>query len=210
VLVLARDPDFAAGTEKCFIEHMESIIIPMLDLCHTKDGHSTRMARSSQHRSLLAERENEAVISEDLNRMLSVNRLVNSHLLGGDIECRNCNLGVLKYSYSAHLDDEGDTRTIHIYEICDADLKSPATLRHHLRDLHDPRRPFECDYEDCNKAFNMPGLLANHVKTTPKRNSYLIRERESLMSVPLREYNCCLTLRLPVNVVSIWCYAFVN
>jgi hypothetical protein len=37
-----------------------------------------------------------------------------------------------------------------------------------------------------------------------------MRERESLMSVPLTEYTGCWTLKLPVNVVFVWCHAFVN
>jgi hypothetical protein len=68
----------------------------MLDLCHTRDGHSMRIARGFQHPSLITGREQQAGISEGLNRMLSVKQPVNSHLPSEYIGCRNCNLDVLK------------------------------------------------------------------------------------------------------------------
>lgn len=160
VLVLARDPDYQAGSEKCFIEHIESIAISMLDACHTNEGHSKRLARGSQHHSLFSARDHEGY--EGLNRMLPVKQSVTSHLPGDHVECRNCNLDVPKHAYRAHLDSEGDTRTIYIYEICDSDLKSAITLSAHML-THDPSCPFECEH--CDKAFKIAWRLANHVKT---------------------------------------------
>lgn len=181
---------------------MGSLVISKSDPCHTRDVHSTRMAREPQHPSLIALREREAAISKGLNRMLSVKQPVNSHLPGEYVGCRNCNLDVLKNSYRAHLDSEGDTRTVHIYEVCDADLKSSATLQHLIRD--------HAVHSSAITTVATRHSSANHVKTTSKRSPYLMREREASMSVPLREHTGYLTLNSPVDVVFAWCHAFVN
>jgi hypothetical protein len=39
------------------------------------------------------------------------------------IECRNCNVDIHVDEYRAHLDEEGESRQIHIYQICDKDFR---------------------------------------------------------------------------------------
>jgi hypothetical protein len=73
--------------------------------------------------------------------VLSVEQPVDSHLPCEYIECRNCNLDVLKHSYRTHLDEKA----------------TPGSSILHL--------PFECEHDGCDKAVHLPGRLANHVKT---------------------------------------------
>lgn len=152
-LVLARDPDEDA--ELCFVEHLETLVISMMDLCHSKDAPSLQIARGAQHPSLHSARKHEKL--EGLNRLVPVKQ--NCRRTSETIECRNCGLSVDSRSYRSHLDEEGDLRSIHIYQICDDELKSAATLLNHVR-THDLGRPFVCP--TCGKGFRTKMILDQH------------------------------------------------
>jgi hypothetical protein len=92
-----------------------------------------RIARGSQYPSLVAAWDHETGFLKGLNRMLSA-KYPSTAIHWASAATATSTF--LKHAYCAHLDDEGDTETIHIHEICDADLKSPASLQHHMRDLH--------------------------------------------------------------------------
>lgn len=152
-LVIARDPDDDA--EQCFVEHLESLVISMMDLCHTKDSKSLQLTRGAQHSSLLSSRDHDKL--EGLNRMIPVKQ--SATRAKGYVECRNCNADIETKHYRAHLDDEGDLRSLHIYQLCGAGLSRPGDLTKHIK-THNLERPFVC--ETCGKDFRTTDILNQH------------------------------------------------
>jgi hypothetical protein len=110
-MIIARDPE--VYLKFCFVEHLEAIT-------HHKDGGSLQIARGAQHPVLgpdtytLSSRRPQ---SRDTHRTECVKK-----------RSSNCREPQLQPRHSrrrirAHLDEEGDSRHIHICQICDKDFR---------------------------------------------------------------------------------------
>lgn len=100
-----------------------------MDLCHSKAGESLLLSRGAQHSSLKGARDHVLGSFEGLNRMLSVKQVLPTQVNDGEVECRNCDRFVPINTYRAHLDDEGDHRSLHVYATCDKESTTRGNLR---------------------------------------------------------------------------------